>query len=448
MGLGIAGCALLPGDDGGSGRAPAWRTRVHVPLGDANAGAAVAATADSVVVRIGRSVVGLDRSTGRQRWNYQGRQGDIGDSYVDVAVTADAVAVSGRRKGEGLWLDVLDAASGRRLWSHRAEDGDVTVFRDAVYTADCGRVCVVSRRDPRTGEVRWSLREPSPARIDPPGLGTRIGRTEPRALEAGPVGPYVVLVRGDGRGARDRVNVLEASTGRRLAQAHFTGWTTIATPRALVVGRPVDERDEDPQCRYTLRASDVRDGTPRWRGEVSTHFSKRDDKAGCSGLFADGTYALGLAPDLLLATTADGRPQAFDLTTGKSRWAAQRTGVPIDVGGSTVLVRDGADRGAIRALDLTTGRQLWQGWDPGSSVRTVVLEGSVLVPYLGSPKEGFGGRVAVLDASDGRRRWTSPKSSGHLAGAGDGWFATVPLSGVPEGTVDVLFYPVEGGTGS
>jgi hypothetical protein len=433
--LGVASCGL--GFGGGAGREPTWRSRVY--LQPSFGGHAVAATADSVIVRIGRTVVGLDRRTGRQRWSYEGREGDVGDSYVGVAVTGDVVAISGRKAGEGLWLDVLDAASGRGLWTHRMTSGDVTVLQDAVYIADCARNCVVSKRDPRTGRSQWTLKEPPDTEVLPPGLGARIGRTEARALEAGRSAAYVLLRRGDGRGAGDRLTVLDARTGRRLAGARYTGWTALVTPRMLVVGEPVDDRDEDPACRYSLRAHDVRDATPRWRGAISTPFSEHDDKAGCSGLLADDAYALGTPPDTLLATTADGRPQAFDLTKGKTRWVAERRGVPIDAGGPVVLVGDARDRGPIRALDSATGRELWQDPDPGDlTARTVVAGESVLIWHHGS-RDRFG-RVAVFDAADGHRRWISQSGSGSLVGAGSDWFAMAPSRRGHDGVHDILFY--------
>jgi outer membrane protein assembly factor BamB len=436
------GCGLPLTGKASEGRAPDWRTRVRVRPADVGE-ALAAATADTVVVRIGRSVAGLDRRTGRQRWTYQGRDGDVGDAYVDVAVTGDVVAVSGRKTGEGTWLDVLDAASGRRLWSHRARTGELTVVADAVYTADCPRDCVVSRHDPRTGRVGWTLHEPRGTRIEPPDLGARIGRTEPRALEAQPAGPYVLLRRGDGRGPRDRVTALDARTGRRLAGAPYPGWIALVTPQVIVVGRPLDERDEDPACRYALRAWDVDTGRPAWHGEVSTHASKRLDRPGCSGLLSDDVYALGLPPATLVATTADGRPQAVDLTTGTRRWAAQRPGVPIDAGGTAVLVRDARSRGPIRGLDPATGRQRWQVPDPNTpagDASTAVLGDSVLVGSWGSTKDGRPFRVAVLDASDGHRRWVT-RPSGGLVGAGAGWFAVSPAhAGTDDGGQEIAFY--------
>ncbi|WP_344587273.1 PQQ-binding-like beta-propeller repeat protein [Actinomadura vinacea] len=439
LALGAAGGWLLVGGDGGGpgddGRAPTWRTRVQLQA--SIEGYDVAATADSVVVRIGRSVVGLDRRTGQQRWSYKAKDGDVGDFYADVAVAGNVVAVSGRKKGEGLWLDVLDTASGRKLWSHKAKSGEVTVLQDAVYTADCARDCVVSKRDLRTGEDRWTLNEPPATQVMPPDLGARIGKTEARALQARPSGAYVLLARGDGRKAGDRFTVLDAGTGRRLTGVRNTGWTGILTPRSLVVGEPVDEREEDPACRYSLRAHGIRDGKPQWRGEVSTHFSKRDDKSGCSGLLTTGDHALGIPPDALIATTADGRPQAFDLAAGKPRWAAQRRGVPIDAGPRVVLVRDTRESGPIRALDPATGRELWQAPDPEElTADTAVAGDSVLIRYRG----GNGGRTAVLNAADGRQRWTSQSGSGNLAGAGDDWFAMVPSRSDQEGPHDILFY--------
>jgi outer membrane protein assembly factor BamB len=228
------------------------------------------------------------------------------------------------------------------------------------------------------------------------------------------------------------------------AGAPFTGWTALVTPQAIIVGQPADNRDQDPACRYSLRAWNVRDGRPRWRGEVSTHVSKRSDGPGCSGLLSGEDYALGVPPDTLLATTADGRPQAFDLTTGTRRWAASRTGVPIDVGGTVVLVRDARNRGPIRALDLTTGRPRWQVPDPDAPAgdgSTAVLGDSVLVGSWGPAKDGSPFRVAVLGASDGHRRWVSQVNGG-LVGTGAGWFATLPApsSGAFDGGQDILFY--------
>jgi outer membrane protein assembly factor BamB len=240
--------------------------------------------------------------------------------------------------------------------------------------------------------------------------------------------------------------VLDAASGRRQAGAPHLGWAAIVTPRVLVVGAPVDDRAEDPECRYALRAWDARSGAPRWRAEVSTHFSKRDDKPGCSGLLSDDTHALGVPPDVLLATTVDGRPQAFDLTRGQTRWTSPDRGVPVDAGGRVVLVRERADRGPIRALDLATGRALWQAPDPDDlRPATVVLGDVVLIRGSGDrPQDDDPDRVEVFGAADGRLRWRSPPRV-HLAGAGDGWFATTgPHHDTPDDAHDVLFYRLPG----
>ncbi|TQM01449.1 hypothetical protein FB559_7208 [Actinoallomurus bryophytorum] len=58
-------------------------------------------------------------------------------------------------------VDVLDPATGRELW-HRdfGQRGGATVFRDATYAAACtgSGGCAVTRRHPRTGQARWTVR--------------------------------------------------------------------------------------------------------------------------------------------------------------------------------------------------------------------------------------------------------------------------------------------------
>jgi hypothetical protein len=55
----------------------------------------------------------------------------------------------------------------------------------------------------------------------------------------------------------------------------------------------------------------------------------------------------------------------LDLATGAIAWTADGPGVPIDVDGTSLLVRRHTDTGDLALLDFTTGRQRWTAPDAG-----------------------------------------------------------------------------------
>jgi outer membrane protein assembly factor BamB len=143
-------------------------------------------------------------------------------------------------------------------------------------------------------------------------------------------------------------------------------------------------------------------------------------------LYSDNSI-LGFPPATLFSTDANDRPIALDLDTGAVRWTGSRQAVPIDADDGVVLVRDAlglglANRdhwrtGRLAALDASNGKPLWVGPAPAGDrddPRTAVYGDVVLDAMINT-------RVTVRDRKTGTERWQS--ADGDLVGAGPGWFA-------------------------
>ena len=111
----------------------------------------------------------------------------------------------------------------------------------------------------------------------------------------------------------------------------------------------------------------------------------------------------------------------FDLATGRTVWAAEKSGVPIDGDGRSVLVRQYEDEGALTVLDFETGTVRWTAEDPGLSGQSASWDSTVtggLVAVSGAT--GDRPFVRVYDVDTGKRLGQFP---GWLHGAGDDWVA-------------------------
>ena len=111
-----------------------------------------------------------------------------------------------------------------------------------------------------------------------------------------------------------------------------------------------------------MQTADGRTGKA-WRGTVFG--GRRKDSECVRRLVPDKTGLILIgAGTRIAASTSGGRPQVFDLATGRTVWAGEKSGVPIDGDGKSVLVREYADEGALTVLDFETGTVRWTAEDP------------------------------------------------------------------------------------
>jgi len=424
----LAACTsgLFPPDDPPTpkraGPAPQWSAQTPAGL---NRTVVVGRVA---VVLTDEAVMGLDVATGRRLW-----RSPSGDKHVRRVT--DEVIVDWRKDdpdGKGPFT-VIDPATGRTLW--RGESArSLLVTQDAIFVSACDAAekCATTRHEPRTGEVRWTV----PAESSFP--DDRIGV---RAPLAAPTGDYVPTSAGLGWRPKDRKSpslwgVRDTRTGRPApGRAEELGW------HQLVVGRTLISTDHDPpegdeRCTVTVQAVDAESGRRMWTRKV---FSHRGSDGECEKFLAPlsaGMEFIG-ADGRVIASTEDGRPQLFDLRTGRTVWRADRPGMPLDGDGRSVLIRDQGDRGELALLDFATGRTRWTAPDPGlehssASWRTMVTRGLVAV----TGAEGGSPHVLVYRVADGRLLGRFP---GWLHGLGDDWAVVGSTRDAPAGRIVVEF---------
>ncbi|GGT55785.1 hypothetical protein GCM10010177_09770 [Actinomadura citrea] len=403
LGVGTAALVLLVSTAGAScsgaslklptreGPPAAWS--LTVPTGE-NSTAVIGRVA---VIANDRAVLGVDPGSGRELWRVPSGE----DDEVDVA---GALIVHRRKTSttDAVRFSVIDPANGRTLW----QDGPVTkvqVTTDAVLTTGCGAgaTCKITRKDLRTGKVGWSLRGDD-VRLANAAVGVR----RPSVPDTGQI---FVSHRGDDRplpppeeGGPDR-----------------SGWYSV------VVGRTLISTDHDPpsgdeNCTVTVSAAEAGAARRAWTRKV---YAGRNADGECEKRLAPSSTGLDLIGDgrRIAASTDTGRPQVFDLGSGRTVWRGDAPGVPIDGDGHTLLVRQHADTGALSLLDFVSGRVLWKAPDPGlpgesASWETAVTQRRVAV----SGAEGDHPFVLVYDAATGRRLGRFP---GWLQGLGNDWVA-------------------------
>ncbi|GAA4380834.1 hypothetical protein GCM10023088_44800 [Actinomadura verrucosospora] len=387
-----AGCSSASPDlPSREGPPAAWS--LSVPTGE-NTTAVVGRVA---VIANDRAVLGVDPGSGRELWRVPSGE----DDEVDVA--GDLIVQRRKSSTDDLVrFSVIDPASGGTLW----QDGPVTkarVTRDAVLTTACreGADCEITRRDLRTGKVRWRLGSDDVRLAD-----TAVGVRRPLVPDTDQI---FASRRGDDR-------PLPPPGGK---SADGSGWYSV------VVGRTLISTDHDPpsgdeNCTVTVSATDAATAHRAWTRKV---YAGRDAGGECGKRLAPSSTGLDLIGEgrRIAASTDTGRPQVFDLASGRTVWRGEAPGVPIDGDGHALLVREHADAGALSLLDFATGRVLWKAPDPGlpgtsASWETAVTQRRVAV----SGAEGDHPFVLVYDAATGRRLGRFP---GWLQGLGDDWAA-------------------------
>jgi len=114
--------------------------------------------------------------------------------------------------------------------------------------------------------------------------------------------------------------------------------------------------------------------------------------------------SLGLAYDqgMLFAASHDGKVEAMDAATGKTRWSSNtKSPVSAGPGAGSGLVVVGASDGRISALEAATGAIRWK----------VKVNGEVLAaPLVASDRvilRTVDGRLRSLDAATGKEQWSA-----------------------------------------
>jgi outer membrane protein assembly factor BamB len=391
---------LTPQDPPREGPSAKWS--LSVPTGSNT----IAMAGAVAVIKNDRSLLGVDPATGRELWRLPAGEKDTVDLVKDLVVLRDRAESDTKT----IPFSVIDSATGRTLWRDDPTDG-LQVTQDAIFSTDCERRdgCVTTRRDPRSGRIRWSVPSGIPWFPD-----TAIGVRRPLAPATA---AYTVAEADDDgplRGAR------ETRTGRSV-RGHLVGrgWYSLAVGRTLV-STDHDPPSGDDRCTVGVTAADAESGRTKWTREVF------------SGRLADGSCEKRLVPDStgltligtgsrIAASTSHGTPQVFDLTSGRTVWRSDTWGVPIDGDGRTLLVREQADSGRLSLLDFATGRTVWTAPDPGLSGQSASWESAVtgrLVAVSGAT--GDRPHVLVYRADTGQRLGRFP---GWLEGLGDDWVA-------------------------
>lgn len=379
-----------------------------------SAGDWVGVLAGVAVVTAGTAVFGVDRGTGKELWRHA-----IPDKSA-VTIASDLIVVAKDRTS----IEVVSPTDGSTVWKAPTTETNIEVYQKAVYTDSCQNLktngpgsCTITSYDVRDGHVRWT----APSAIG--GVGSsRIG---PHRRAAQDSGQYLVAPIGP---SGQRYAALNADTGQPLS-GRYPGrsgvWAMFAVG-GLLVSTDNDPPAGDARCVVSLEAADANTGAVTWSANV---FSGQNKNNTC-----EKSLALAKVQDIIgdgtrIAAVADsGRPQLFDLATGRTVWVGDNPGVPIDADGTSVLVRRYADTGEIALLDFATGKTRWSAPDTKLSTSSVSW-GSVMTPGLvavtGAYKDDLV-CVLVYDAASGRQLGQFP---GRLLGAGTDWVAVSHSTG-------------------
>lgn len=342
-------------------------------------------------------------------------------SNVEISV-AGGVVIAVHRKG-GPWPPPktvlgISPANGKTLWKATTSPYEAVVG-DTVYTPVCRGEqterhddCRLSARDPRTGQIRWTV----PAEH----VATVTGRS-------GEV--LTMTTRPKGYRGKHWLMTLDAASGRRLGvrveKERFggeplfpKGQKRISGPTYLTGGLLImsSENDQpktfDEMCRQDMVALNARTGTRVWKG--SLRLADPERAGGCRSGLADASVDGGGA----FGVDERGHPMVFDLVKGRARWTGDNPGTILTGDAKTALVRE---KETLTLYDLSSGRARWSDDVPlktWGSFRTTIAGDRLLAYSDDCYRNCF---VRVYDLAKGP---LDAAPAGEYAGAGDGWVAT------------------------
>lgn len=379
---------------------PAWSVTLPHDYSDTEGHDQDAAlVGDNLVVEGVTAVFGIDAHTGKQRW----RHAYTSRTQTILGVAGNTVVLSSFDDDV-----MIDAKSGKRLWRYKKGINHTDVVtKDAVFTSDCKSwhtQCTVTRRTVRTGKVRWRRPGgPGPAEFG----DSTVGGPEPS--DEPPTGRYMpVSTNPDSHQWQVWTTATGLPTG---AHAPSHGWgASIVGPNLIITNN--DPPKGDDRCTVRVYATDAKSGRHRWTRTVFSA-QKEDEEVRKYDKCEKFLPSIG-AGTRIAASTADGKPQVFDMSTGRTVWRGKAKGVPVDGDGHSILVRAQAGAGKqLSMLDFATGRVRWTLPDPKGEDGTAVDGRLVTVDT-----ETGGDHVLVYDAATGRFR---ARLDGLLVALGTGW---------------------------
>ncbi|MEU0205734.1 serine/threonine-protein kinase [Streptomyces canus] len=312
--------------------------------------------------------VRLDGRTGKTVWRSSLASADSGETGLNeftlLGVRDGAVIVRQvvypDDGGDGTVTAVaLDTDSGERLWSRKVNDTsvDLAVSGDLVLTTDpSGRL--VTARDPRTGDDRWTAQMPAGNYCMFPTAGS---------------GLYAQCFPGDETQAAAvlELNRTDGSVVRRLKTPYQSGLLGVADGRlAFVIGGSTGPaRPEDLTFGKILLVD------PDTGAGTTTKLAK------------DYEGSVTLAADTLWITGANGQVTAVSPLTGSQLWqtrtGAEGSGQPVyDARTGTLYLV--STSGRVAALDARKGTLLWETGAHAEQLASGDVIKSEVLPYGGA----------------------------------------------------------------
>ncbi|NBE96627.1 hypothetical protein FE391_22425 [Nonomuraea sp. KC401] len=364
---------------------------------------------------------------GKQAWKRTFRE----EPEISVA---DGVVIAVHRKGgKQSWpppkvVMGIDPANGKTLWKATSSPYE-SVVGGMVYTPVCRGEqterhddCRLSARDPRTGQVRWTISAEHVATVTGRSGDVLTMTTRPKGYR----GKHWLMTLDAASGGRLGVRVEKERFGGELlyprGQKRVSGPTHLAGGLVIMSSRSGQVGTFKEMCRLDMVALNASTGAKKWKKRIRLADAEQD--RGCRSALPD-VSADGRG---LFGVDERGHPLVFDLEKGRVRWTGEKPGTIVAGDAKTALVEEKADgKKTLTLYDLSSGKARWSDGVPlqlWGEIRATMVGNRLLV----HPDDCSRDRcyVRVYDLAKGPLD-TVP--TGEYAGAGDGWVATRETSG-------------------
>ncbi|WP_132520098.1 PQQ-binding-like beta-propeller repeat protein [Nonomuraea diastatica] len=364
---------------------------------------------------------------GKQAWKRTFR------SDVDISVADGVVIVTHRKGGESTWpppnVDMgVDPANGKTLWKATSSPYE-SVVGETVYTPVCrGKQterhddCRLSARDPRTGQVRWTILAEHVATVTGRSGGVLTMTTRPKGYR----GKHWLMTLDAASGGRLGVRVEKQRFGGELlyprGQKRVSGPTYLTGGLVIMSSKEGQVETFKEMCRLDMVALNARTGAKKWKERIRLADAERDGQCryGLPDVSADGGNLFGV--------DERGHPRVFDLAKGRTRWTGGTPGTILNGDAKTVLVKELVDeKETLTLYDLSSGRARWSDDEPlkvWGRVSTILAGDRLLVRPDDCYRDSC--YIRVYDLAKGP---LDAAPAGEYAAAGDGWVATRESSG-------------------